>query len=131
MRSLTTELRPDVIVDFNCSDGLLFICLKNIGQRSAYSVCTSFDKPLLGLEGRNRISELQLFRCVEFVPPGKEFSQLVDSVAAWFKQDRPNRYTITITYDDRDGKHFQERIIHNLEIYRDLGSVSITGGNHG
>ena len=123
--------RPDVIVDFNCEQGLLFVSLKNIGVRSAYSVCTVFDKPLVGLKGQKCISELQLFRCVEFVPPGKEFSQFVDSVATWFKQGRPNRYTITIRYSDRDGKHFRERIVHDLDIYKDLGYISTSGGKYG
>lgn len=129
-RSVSDGLRPDVIVDFNCSRGLLFVSLKNIGERSAYVVCTTFDKPLVGLGGQKRISELQLFRRIEFVPPGKEFSQLIDPVAAWFKQDRPLRYTITVSYDDRDGQHFEERIIHDLGIYKDLGSISMSGGDY-
>jgi hypothetical protein len=129
--SATMGPRPDVIVDFHCSQGMLFISLKNIGQCSAYSVCTVFDKPLVGLGGKKRISELQLFRRVEFVPPGKEFSQLVDPVLAWFKQEHPLQYSISINYDDRDGHHFQERIIHNLEIYKDLGNILISGGDYG
>ncbi len=131
VQSRSSDPRPDVIVDFRCSQGLLFISLKNIGTQSAYGVCTAFDKPLVGLGGKKRISELQLFRRVEFVPPGKEFSQVVDPLTAWFKQDRPRQYTITITYDDRDGNHFQERIVHNLEVYKDLGGISISGGDHG
>src|SRR5437763_2066276 len=130
-QSLSNEPRPDVIVDFHCAQDLLFISLKNIGAQSAYKVCTAFDHPLVGLGGKKRISDLQLFRCVEFVPPGKEFSQVVDPVAAWFKQEHPNQYIITIDYNDRAGNHFQERIIHNLEIYRDLGSISISGEQHG
>ena len=116
--------RPDVIVDFQCSQGLLFVSLKNIGERSAYAVRTSFDKPLVGIRGQKTISKMQLFRSVEFVPPGKEFLQLLDPVADWFQQDRPSRYTITITYSDRDGNEFRERIVHNLDIYKDLGYIS-------
>lgn len=65
--------RPEVIIDFNCSQGLLFILLKNIGTGSAYNVRTVFDQPFRGLGGAKCISDLQLFRCVESVPPGKEF----------------------------------------------------------
>ena len=130
-KSASNAPRPDVIVDFQCTQGLLFILLKNIGERSAYGVRASFDKPLLGLSGQKNISELQLFRSVEFVPPGKEFSQLVDPVAIWFQQDRPSRYTITITYSDRDGNEFRECIVHNLDIYKDLGYISFSGGSDG
>src|SRR5215470_2104771 len=86
--------RPEIIVDFQCESGMLFVLLKNIGARSAYGVRTTFDKPLVGLSGGKRISELQLFRCVEFVPPGKEFSQFIDPVTTWFGQSRSNKYTI-------------------------------------
>jgi len=130
-KSASNAPRPDVIVDFQCAQGLLFILLKNIGERSAYGVRASFDKPLLGLSGQKNISELQLFRSVEFVPPGKEFSQLVDPVAIWFQQDRPRRYTITLTYSDREGNEFRERIVHNLDIYKDLGYISFSGGSDG
>jgi hypothetical protein len=127
-RSAPNAPRPDIVVDFNSSEGLLFVSLKNIGARSAYRVCTVFDKPLLGLGGQKCISDLQLFRCTEFVPPGKEFSQFIDPLGVWFKQNRPNQYTITLTYSDREGKRFRERIIHDLDVYRDLGYISTSGG---
>ena len=123
-RSRTDLARPDVIVDFYCSEGFLFISLKNIGARSAYNVRTVFDQSLLGLGGRKQISDLQLFRKVEFIPPGKEFSQFIDPIATWFRQRHPNRYVITVQYQDREGNSFEERIPHNLEIYRDLGTIS-------
>src|SRR3989442_13776961 len=104
-RASTASLaaRPDDIVDFNCEQGMLFITLKNIGARSAYAVTTTFDKPLYGLEGKKCISELQLFRRAEFVPPGKEFAQLMGPIAGWFKQRRSAKVNITITYRDREG----------------------------
>lgn len=129
--SIPDAPRPDVIVDFHCADGILFISLKNIGERSAYGVRTEFDERLVGLSGQKVISEMQLFRSVEFVPPGKEFSQVVDPVAAWFQQKRPGRYTITIDYRDREGKKFRERITHDLGIYKDLGYISHSGGKDG
>lgn len=120
------EERPDVIVDFDCVQGLLFIVLKNIGARSAYAVTTTFDKPLYGRNGEKCISDMQLFRRVEFVPPAKQFSQLVDPVASWFKQRRPSRIDVTIAYKDREGKRYSERITHDLRIYRDLGHTRIS-----
>lgn len=123
--------RPEVIIDFNCSQGLLFILLKNIGTRSAYNVRTAFDQPLYGLGGGRCISDLQLFRCVEFIPPGKEFSQFIDPIAAWFQKGHLSRYAITLHYGDREGNTFEDRITHNLEIYKDLGTISYPGGSHG
>lgn len=127
------EPRPDVIVDFNCAQGMLCISLKNIGVRSAYRVATKFDKPLHGLNGRKCISDLQLFRRVEFMAPGKEFTQLVDPIATWFARRRAAKVSVTISYTDREGRRFSERIDHDLRIYRDLGYTHTTysGGTDG
>lgn len=113
--------RPEIIVDFVCEQGLLYIVLKNIGARSGYKVSTEFDKPFHGLGGQKCISAMHLFHRLEFIPPGKEFVQLIDPVASWFKQRRPSRITAQISYRDREGNRFQEHIVHDLRIYQDLG----------
>ena len=100
--------------------------LKNIGARSAYGVTTTFDTPVYGRNGDKCISDMQLFRRVEFVPPGKQFSQLVDPVASWFKQRRPSRIVVTIAYKDREGNRYSERITHDLRIYQDLGHTRMS-----
>jgi hypothetical protein len=125
--------RPQVIIDFDSMRGLLFIVLKNIGERSAYRVGTVFDKPLLGLDGQKRISDMQLFRRVEFMPPGKEFRQLVDPVSVCVRQQRLSKVIVTVSYADGQGQSFTERIVHDLRIYRDLGYISIPdeGDEHG
>jgi hypothetical protein len=115
--------RPDVIVDFIADDGLLFVSLKNIGAGSAYAVRTRFTPPFRGLGGEKRLSDMQLFRHVGFLPPGKEFVQLVDPIAAYFQRREPSKLTATITYRDRDGRRFEEAIQHDLRIFKDLGFV--------
>jgi hypothetical protein len=115
------DRRPEVIVDFTSADGLLFVVLRNIGTRSAYKVTTRFSKPFRGLDGRKLISDMRLFRRLEFLPPGKEFSQLVDSLPAYFRRREPTRLTVTITYQDREARRYQDVIAHDLGIYRDLG----------
>jgi hypothetical protein len=119
--------RPEVIVDFFTEQGLLFILLKNIGTMSAYRVTTRFSKPLYGLDGQKCISDLQLFRQLPFIPPDKSFVQLVDPIATWFKRRQPSRLTIAITYTDRKGQKFDERIVHDLRIYRELGYTTVRG----
>ena len=117
--------RPEVIVDFTCRDGILFVVLKNIGARSAYRVTTRFDKPFSGLGGRKPIAELRLFRRLDFMPPGKEFSQLVDPIATYMRRREPARLTATIAYRDREGARFEDVITHDLRIYQDLGEVRL------
>lgn len=117
--------RPEVIVDFTCRDGLLFVILKNIGEGSAYRVTTRFDKPFAGLGGQKPIAGLRLFKRLDFMAPGKEFCQLVDPLAVYMKRREPVRLTATIAYQGRDGSRFEEAITHDLRIYQDLGEIRL------
>jgi hypothetical protein len=121
----TDQRRPEVIVDFTCRDGLLFVILKNIGARSAYRVTTRFDKPFAGLGGEKPIAGLRLFRRLDFMAPGKEFCQLVDPLAVYMKRREPARLTATIEYRDREGGRFEDVITHDLRIYQDLGEIRL------
>ena len=112
--------RPDVYVDFTVDQGLLFIVLRNIGGASAYDVVTRFDRPFRGLGGRKDISAITLFRSLPFMPPGKQFTQLVDHLDAYFRRDEPTRLTASMTYADREGRRYAEAVPHDLDIYRDL-----------
>ena len=58
--AVATGPRPDVLVDFNLRNGLLFVTVQNIGAGSAYQVVTRFDHPFRGLGGRKDLTELAL-----------------------------------------------------------------------
>jgi hypothetical protein len=113
-------LRPDVIVDFSVDRGLLFVLVHNIGGAAAYQVVTRFDQPFHGLGGRKDLSRLALFKSLLFLPPGKQISQLVDHLDAYFHRDEPTLLTATLTYADRDGRRYKDVVPHDLSIYRDL-----------
>jgi hypothetical protein len=119
----TIDRRPEVIVDFHVERGLLFVMLKNIGSSSAYRVVTRFDQPFRGLGGQKDITAMALFRAVGFLPPGKQFLQLVDPVSAYFSRREPLRLQATVTYSDRDGRQFEDVMPHDLQVYQDLGDV--------
>jgi len=59
---LSAVRRPEIILDFQADQALLYVVLKNIGARSAYRVITKFDNSFRGLGGKKCISTLQLFR---------------------------------------------------------------------
>jgi hypothetical protein len=124
---VSNDRRPEVILDFTAEQGLLYVVLRNIGARSAYRVTVRFDHPFHGLGGTKCVSDLQLFRALQFLPPGKEFRQLVDPVADYFKRREPKRLTATLSYGDREGSRFQDVITHDLRIYRDLGYTRTLG----
>jgi hypothetical protein len=131
-----TARRPEVIVDFDVRDGLLFVTLKNIGDASAYEVTTQFDPSFRGLDGQRVVTAMDVFRRVEFMPPGKAFVQLIDPLALYVKRKEPSLLTATMSYRDRDGAQYRDLIKHDLRIYFDLcepvvrpaGSSELPGG---
>jgi hypothetical protein len=63
---------PDdgVVVDVVFEDGVRYLELANLADRPALNVGCSFDPPLVDAQGRD-VSELRLFRYVEFLGPGE------------------------------------------------------------
>ena len=117
--------KPEVIVDFIFDDGLLYIAVKNIGALPAYKVSTRFDKEIIGVTGEKKISDLALFKCIEFLPPQKEIKTFLDSSASYFSRNEPEMITTRISYEDARKKRYMNKIDHNLEIYREIGYVRV------
>lgn len=117
--------RPEVIVDFVVDEGIVSICLKNIGDSSAYRVRTIFDKPFYGLGGEKCISRMRVFREVAFMPPQKEFLQYIDLLASYAKRREPMRIKATVSYRDRDGNRYEDTMAHDLRIYLELGQARL------
>ena len=53
--------RPEVIVEFLFDDGLLFLSVRNIGEKPAVNVSVRFSKKLIGFDGKD-ISALALHK---------------------------------------------------------------------
>jgi hypothetical protein len=115
--------KPEVIVDFIFDDGLLYIAVKNIGALPAYKVSTRFDKEIIGVAGEKKISDLALFKCIEFLPPQKEIKTFLDSSASYFHRNGPVMISTRISYEDARKKRYVNKIDHNLEIYKEIGYI--------
>lgn len=117
------EPRPDVIIDFLFEDGMLFVAVQNIGSQPALQVHVSFDPPFKGLGGTTSITELPLFRNIEFLAPSRSICTLLDSSAAYFARKEPERITAKVSYSDRLGQKFSSTMLHDLAIYRDIAFI--------
>jgi hypothetical protein len=117
--------KPNVIVDFIFEEGLLFIALSNIGQAPAYNVSVAFNHEIWGVGGSKLISEMPLFSRIEFMPPKKKITTFLDTSASYFKHDQPLEIETDITFKDRRGSRYMNRIKHNLDIYRDIGYIRV------
>lgn len=69
---------PEVILDFEYdnNNGLLFVIIENIGASSAYRVSVKFNKEITGIHGERKITEMNIFKYLEFLPPRKKFEFL-------------------------------------------------------
>ena len=114
---------PDVIVDFVFEDGLLFLAITNIGPEPAERVHVAFEPPFKGLGGAIAIADLPLFRNIEFLAPARSIRTLLDSAAAYFGRQEPERVTVNISFVDRAGRNYKSAIRHDLSIYRDITFV--------
>jgi hypothetical protein len=115
--------RPDVIVDVEFDTGLLFLVVRNIGDRPALDVSTTFNRKLLGLGGGTDVAALPLFRNIAFLAPGREIRTLLDSSAAWFARRGATKITARVSYRDAEGHEHRGTMAHDLEIYREIAYV--------
>ena len=111
----------DVILDVVFRQGLLFLVLANTGERPALAVRVKLDAPLTGVGGTKRLDRLALFRKLEFLAPRKSIEVFLDRSDAFFARDEPTRLTAAITWRTPEGERRSTTIVHDLEIYRDLG----------
>jgi hypothetical protein len=111
----------DVILDVVFRQGLLFLVLANTGERPALAVRVKLDAPLTGVGGTKRLDRLALFRKLEFLAPRKSIEVFLDRSEAFFARDEPTRLTAAITWRTPAGERRSTTIVHDLEIYRDLG----------
>lgn len=116
----TAGRRPEVIVEFLFDKGLLFVAVRNIGDRPALEVSIRFDPALRGLNGSRDLSAQALFRSIEFLGPGREISTFLDRSDSFFSREPITRISVEVRYADRDGRRYEETIRHDLEIFRDI-----------
>jgi hypothetical protein len=108
-----------VVVDVVLEDGLLFLELANLADRPALNVRCAFDPPLVDVEGRD-VSELRVFRHVEFLGPRRRVRTLLNSVPGYFALGRAARVSVTVEYERPGASRSTTKVTHDLELYREL-----------
>ena len=108
-----------VVVDVVIEDGLLYLELANLADRPALNVRCSFDPPLIDLQGRD-VSELRVFRRVEFLASRRCLRTLLDSVTGYFGRDGAAYVTVAVEYERPGAPRCTTKVTHDLELYREL-----------
>lgn len=115
---------PEVIVDFEYDDrGLLFVIIQNIGLSSAYQTSIKFDTEITGIRSDKKLTDMSIFRSLEFLPPGKRIRIFVDSFLSYLNRKQPLTVNTIISYSNKNKQKFQEVIKHDLSIYKEVLNV--------
>ena len=115
--------RPEVILEFIFDKGLLFVCVRNIGDRPALKISVKFNQRIMGQAGYKDVSALPLFKNIEFLGPQREIASFVDSSSSYFSRKQPTKISARLTYSDPEQRKYEATINHDLEIYRTLAYV--------
>lgn len=115
--------QPDVIVDFELTNGCFFLGITNIGSQPAHSITTSFEPMFHGLGGGRSIPSLGLFDNIGFLPPGKTIRTFIDVADSYLAREEPVVIQTEVSFQDIEGRAFRNRASHDLEIYRDLPQI--------
>ena len=120
---------PDVLLDVDYEEGLLFLVLKNIGAQPAFDVRVRFSRQLKGVGGQKIISATRIFQALSMLRPDKELRVFLDLAHLLFRRRKRNQFWARVTYRDRRKKLFAERFVHDLDAYRDWGDVQRMAGD--
>lgn len=122
--------RPEVIVDFTFDCGVFHIVVENIGTAPAQRVSVKFNRKFHGLGGRQEMSSLRLFRCIEFLAPHKKIETLLDTSDAYFQRREPTHLIAVVSFRDTRRRSYERRIVHDLSIYKSVSYLVKTSEMH-
>lgn len=114
-----TGLDDGVVVDIVFEAGLIYLELTNLSDRPALNVRCRFDPAPVDLQGRD-VSQLPLFRHVEFLGPRRAIRTLLDSSAGYFARKSAPRVTVAVEYERPGEQSRTTEVAHDLAIFRDL-----------
>ena len=108
-----------VVVDVVLEDGVLYLELANLSDRPALDVGCSFDPTLVDVQGRD-VSELRVFRHVEFLGPRRRLRTLLDSVPGYFSRKGAVCFAVAVEYERPGSPRCETKVAHDLDLYREL-----------
>jgi len=111
---------PEVVLDLECDSGRAHLVLVNTGDAVAVDVRVEFSRPLEGLGGEVRVSDLALFKGLGVLRPGREFRVFWDSTPRLFEKGRVGAFEAAVVWRDLGGRAYGARYRHDLAVFREL-----------
>ncbi len=116
---------PDIILDVSLRDRVLYLVLANRRDHPLREVRVTFRRKLMGLGGEVEISDLPLWKHLEYMAPGRVIEVPLDRAEMFFAREKVTKLTATLAYTDPEGARFQAVITHDLAAYRDFPGVVV------
>ncbi len=117
-------LQPNVLVDFIVKEEALYLSIYNLSYKPAYEVRTEFGRPLMGNNGSKNIAKLPLIKNIPYLAPQKKIELFVDPLSVFFYHLKQKDLSIRVNYKDEAKKEFEQKTVHNFDIYKDLPTNS-------
>ncbi len=111
---------PNVIVDFLVDAEMVFLSIKNWSDYPAINVRIKPSDSIMGLGGRKDITDLSVFNEIKYLAPYKEIKIFIDEYHSFFENLKTPEIDFAVYYSDENGQAFRKKILHDLNIYKDL-----------
>jgi hypothetical protein len=120
-RESTIDRSPEVVVDFECENDLLFIFVANVGTSSAHQILIEFDKEITDFKDAP-LSKMDAFHRLEFLSPGRKIKVFVDKFSSYIQRRQPMRIKFLVSYSDTENQKRCDAIRHNLAIFKGIAT---------
>ncbi len=114
---------PEVLLDVELENERFYLVLANIGQAVAFDVSVAFKKPLLGVGGDVVVSDMQVFRHLPMLRPGRELRIFVDTRRELLSRRQGKIVVARVVYRSRTERWLGESFRHDLRIWADWGEA--------
>lgn len=114
---------PQIVIDTDTDSryGLILLSIKNYGDKTAYNILITWDKPIKNFKGENVISQSKDCKTMNIpvLQKGQEIKVTIDEIGGFYKKynDEEMRFSGKIKYSLSNGK---KRRILNSSFYLDL-----------
>lgn len=126
------QARPFIVADFDVRDHLIFLTVSNVGTSLAREVRFDIEPELRSTIEEVPPGDLKMFR--EGIPtlaPGKEMRTLFDTFIQREQVGLEDEYRFVIRYsDDRENREFEEELVLDIGLYRNVLTVARHGVHH-
>lgn len=126
------QYRPEIIIDFDIPYGepIINLILKNEGKSLAKNVTFKIIPELIDSRDRNMSKSYIFEKGIKTMIAGKEIKQIFDGSIDYYQKNEktPEKYPLIfeaiIKYEDNEGKKYEDSMILNLEIYKNVHYIA-------